>query len=106
MPYPHMPAGTFTPSTGGFQSFVVDYTATGSEGTDFNVPIGKVMADTSYGVVMQSAGGTQGDGTESGGVQLLDIPKAGRAIGQFRVLIGSPLTAGDILEFVIMGTVS
>jgi hypothetical protein len=106
MPYPHMPTTTIPIPTGGFQSFSVDYTATGSEGTDFNVPIGKVMADTTYSVMMQSAGGTSGDGTEASGVELLDIPKAGRGLGQFRVLIGAPLHVGDVLEFLITGTVS
>lgn len=106
MPYPHMPAGIFPPVAAGPQTFTVDYVATGVEGADFNVPIGVVMADTTYGVAMTSAGGTSGDGTESSGVQLLDIPKAGRAIGQFRIVLGAPLHAGDILEFTINGMVS
>jgi hypothetical protein len=106
MPYPHVPAGEFPPVTTGLQTFAVDYTATGSEGTDFNVAIGKTMLDTTYSVMMQSAGGTSGDGTEASGVELLDIPKAGRALGQFRVVIGSALGTGDVLEFLVTGTVS
>jgi hypothetical protein len=106
MPYPHMPAGVFPPVTSGMQTFSVDYTATGTEGTDFDVQIGQVMADTTYSVVPANAGGTSGDGTESSGVYTPEIPNAGRGLGQFRVLIGAPLVAGDVLKFVITGNVS
>jgi hypothetical protein len=107
MPYPHMPANVGPPPSGGLQSFAVDYTATGSEGTDFTVSLGSmVMADATYSVMTQSAGGASGDGTEASGVELMDIPKAGRAVGHFRVVIGAPLHVGDILEFLITGTVS
>lgn len=87
------------------RTFSVDYIATGTEGTDFDVPIGVSMIDGTYSVTAQSAGGTSGDGTESNGVELLDIPKAGRTTTHFRVVTGASLTAGDVLEFAITGAV-
>jgi hypothetical protein len=102
-----MPAGTLPPVTNGFQTFQVLYTATGSEGTDFNVPLGKTMADLTYSIAYRSAGGTSGsDSKQSSGVELLDIPVTGQQLGQFRIVLGSTLTLGDVLAFTISGTVS
>ena len=89
-----------------FRTFAVDYTAVGGE-TDFHVTLPYTMADASYAIAVASAGGTSGDGTESSGLQPVpDLPKAGRTTSQFRVLVASPLTAGDELEFTISGNIA
>lgn len=89
-----------------FRTFSLRYVATGSEGTDFDVPLGSTMADTSYSVTCSSAGGVRGDGTESSGVDVPDMPVAGRTTTEFRVLLGQALASGDILEFTVAGMVS
>jgi hypothetical protein len=106
--YPHMPAGTLPPDTGGDQTFSVRYTALGTEPTTgFYVPIGKTMANTNYGISYRSAGGTSGsDGKQSSGVQLFDIPATEQQLGQFWIVPSVQLGAGDVLEFTIDGVVS
>lgn len=98
----HMPA---TAQPGSFAVFPVTYTATGSEGTDFSVPLGVTMSSTTYGVYSQSAGGTSGDGTQSSGVEVVDLPIASRTTTTFRVVLGQQPAAGDQLQFLVTGTV-
>lgn len=103
MPYPHMPASGLP---GNYSVFPVTYTGTGAEGTDFVVPIGATMSSTAYGVFSQSAGGTSGDGSQTSGVEVVDMPIASRTTTAFRVVLGSALAAGDTLQFLINGMVS
>lgn len=103
MPYPHMPASGLL---GNYSVFPVTYVGLGTEGTDFSVPIGKTMTDATYGVFAQSSGGTSGDGTQTSGVEVVDLPIASRTTTAFRVVLGSTLAAGDTLQFLINGTVS
>ena len=72
----------------------VVYTATGSEGTDFMVSIGRTMADTSY-VVLETA-------ATVAAVPSLEVPRAGQTTTQFEVVINGPLTAGDLLTFLVI----
>lgn len=86
------------PSPTGYE--IVNYIATGAEGTDFNVAIGVVMANDSYGLVWAPAG-------MSGNlVPVADLPNilAGdRTTTQFRVIVSNNLTAGDKLTFILLG---
>lgn len=75
---------------------VVTYTATGTEGADFMVPIGATLATASYAVMWSPAGVTN--------LPLLDLPTGAgdRTTTHFRVLVGGELLqAGDTLTFVI-----
>lgn len=105
MPYPHMPTGGSVAGTL-YRSVIVNYVGTGLEGSDFLVPIGATMADTAYAVTVASAGGSSGDGTQTSGVEVVDMPIASRTTTQFRVVLGAPLAAGDKLQFVVTGNVS
>jgi hypothetical protein len=103
-PYPHMPA-TAQPSGTGV--FACTYTATGSEGTDVTVSIGKTMFDATYAVVFSSAGGTSGtDSKQSSGVEVVDIPIASRTTTTFRIVLGQQPAVGDKLQFIIMGNLA
>lgn len=75
---------------------VVTYTATGAEGTDFNVSIGATLAADDYELTWAPAG--------VAALPILDLPSAlagDRTTSQFRVLVGDALTAGDVLKFFI-----
>lgn len=89
-----------------FGNVIVDYTGTGGEGTDFTVPINATMADDDYAVTWSSAGGSSGDGTQTSGVEVVDIPIASRTTTAFRVVLGSALAAGDELQFVVTGNLA
>lgn len=88
----------------GYQAFfAVNYTGTGSEGTDFTVSLGTTMSDTNYAIAYASAGGTNGDGTQTSGMEVVDMPVAARTTTTFRVVLGAPMAAGDKLQFLILG---
>lgn len=81
------------------------YTATGSEGTDVTITIGKTMFSTSYTVVASFGGGVSGfDGRLAANVRTIDLPTSSRTTTTFRMLLGGALTAGDIINFIIVGT--
>lgn len=101
----HMPTSA-QPAGQSYRSLIVRYTGIGSEGTDITVPIGTPMLDTTYAVTVTSAGGTSGDGTQTSGVEVVDMPRASRTTTQFRVVLGQALAAGDVLEFIVTGTVA
>lgn len=100
----HMPTnGQPTGST--FSSKPITYVGTGLEGFDFIVPIGATMADALYAITWASAGGVSGgDGKQTSGVEIVDLPLASRTTTQFRVVLGQALAAGDKLQFVITGS--
>lgn len=78
-------------------ALAVAYTATGTEGSSFTVPIGATLSSSSYTVVWAPAGIQN--------VPLLDLPNGpgDRTTTHFRVLIGGePLQAGETLAFVIL----
>lgn len=103
-PYPHMPTSG-SPSGTLFRSVIVNYVGTGLEGFDFNVPIGATAADNLYAITWASAGGLGGgDGKQTSGVEVVDLPLASRTTTQFRVVLGQALAAGDKLQFVITGS--
>ena len=77
---------------GGGNVTPVIYTAVGGEQT-FNVPIGKTLTTTAY-VVTGSTAGTAFQIT-------MDMPTSGRTTTQFQVVTSAPLTAGDILNFLL-----
>lgn len=90
----HMP--TFDQSTDrGTGGIVVRYTATGSEGVSFLVPIGSVLASSSYEVMHSTAGVAN--------IPFLDFPKGvgDRTTTYFRVNAVAALTVGDKLVFVL-----
>lgn len=74
---------------------IVDYTATGSEGVDFFVPIGVPMTDGNYAVVWAPEGEVA--------IPVVDLPNGGgdRTSTQFRVLMNAQISAGDKLTFVL-----
>lgn len=75
----------------------VTYTATGSEGTDFNVTIGTTMAADDYEVFYAPAGVTN--------IPVLDLPTSAttdRTTTTFRVTLADSLTAGDVLKFLLV----
>ena len=77
----------------------VNYTATGSEGTDFTVTIGATMASDVYGVYPANAG------AGASGAFLPDCPDlvAGdRTTTTFRVLVADQMPAGHRLDFLIV----
>ena len=86
-------------------TFAVTYTATGSEGTDFTIPIGATLASGSYAVIVQSAGGASVDGTQSSGVEVIDLPITNRTTTTFRIVLGQALAPGDVLQFLVTGSV-
>jgi positive regulator of sigma E activity len=81
----------------GCGSRVVSYTATGAEGTDFNVSIGATLAADDYNVFFSPAGVTN--------LPVLDLPTAlagDRTTSTFRVTTADVLTVGDVLKFLIV----
>lgn len=92
----HMPTlGGGSSSVSGTGGIVVHYTATGTEGVSFLVPIGQVLTSANYAIVPSSEGVTN--------VALDDFPKApgDRTTTYFRVNTVAALTAGDKLVFVL-----
>jgi hypothetical protein len=76
---------------------VVTYTATGSEGTNFMVPIGATLSADTYALLYAPSDVTN--------VPVLSLPTASgsdRTTTQFRVTTADSLTAGDVLIFVIL----
>jgi hypothetical protein len=99
---PHMPTygedGSGCTSEGCSTTRIISYTATGAEGTDFNVPIGATLAADTYNVGLLGTAG-------SANFPVLDFPNAlagDRTTTQFRVLSAATLTAGDILKFLLI----
>lgn len=78
---------------GGAAVTKIIYTATGGE-TDFNVPIpGGAVTDTSYAIAIGLAQVT---------FQVeINMPTTGRTTAHFQVLAGAPLTAGDVINFLV-----
>lgn len=75
---------------------MINYIATGIEGTDFNVPIGQTLANTTYGVTWAPAGVSN--------VPVLDLPNriaSDRTVTQFRVQLATSFTAGDRIAFFV-----
>ena len=75
----------------------VNYTATGSEGTDFTITIGATMASDVYFVVPTTRGVTN--------VPIMDCPDSlagDRTTTTFRVVTADVLTAGDKLCFLVV----
>src|SRR5689334_2806059 len=92
----HMP--TFdTPPSGptGSRGIVVNYVATGLEGTSFLVPIGADLGTDAYAVTWAPAGVTN--------FPVPDFPTGAgdRTSTYFRVTTADVLTAGDKLTFVL-----
>lgn len=85
---------------------LVNYIGTGAEGTDVTMTIPNAMANATYAVLVASAGGTSGDGTQASAVEVVDMPIASRTTTTFRVVLGKSLTAGDKLQFVVAGTLA
>jgi hypothetical protein len=94
----HMPTSDQPdPVTGTGGGLAVEYTATGSEGTSFMVPIGTTVNTTTYTIIWSPAGLTN--------VPMLDLPQGvgDRTVTQFRVLTAVQLAAGETLAFVLFG---
>ncbi len=72
---------------------LVRYTATGTEGVDFVVPIGLTLPSAGYGLSWAPAG--------MAAIPAVDLPVAGRTTNSFRVLINAALTAGDVILFTV-----
>lgn len=90
----HMP--TFdNPQNLAVGHLVVSYVATGAEGMDFAVPIGRTLSGVTYAVLWAPSGVTN--------LPIADLPNGvgDRTTTQFRVTTAAPLTAGDKLTFVI-----
>jgi hypothetical protein len=98
-------ASIASPPGANSRTFTVPYVATGVEGTDVTMQIGYTMYDLMYSIVAANSGGTSGDGTQSSGVQVADIPKASRTTTTFRVVFGQQPAAGDAFEFLVSGLV-
>lgn len=79
---------------GGLQNVqAFTYTATGAEGSDFNVSLPAARASTSYGI-WWSIG-------DAAVIFSARFPRADRALAQFRVLTTTALTAGDEIDFIV-----
>lgn len=100
----HMPA---IAQPAGVATVPVVYVATGIEGADLTIPIPRPMFDTAYSIVFSSGGGTSGDDSkQSSGVEVVDMPTASRTTTTFRVVLGQQPAAGDVLNFLLFGTVA
>jgi hypothetical protein len=90
----HMPT-TEQPAAGsaGSGGIAVLYTATGSEGTSFNVSIGQTLADADYYVSYAPQGVTN--------IPFVDLPQTGRTTTTFPVVLAAPLAAGEKILFLI-----
>ncbi len=76
---------------------IVTLVATGSEGTDFMVPIGATLALDTYEMYWAPAGVVN--------IPVLDLPTAlagDRTTTQFRVTLANALAVGDTLKFFIL----
>ena len=77
---------------------IITYTATGSEGVDFTVPIGTTLAADTYEVGLFGIAG-------AASVPVFDFPNAlagDRTTTSFRVLSAATLTASDIIKFILV----
>ena len=83
-------------AAGAGQLLTVVYTATGLEGTDFNVSLGVTLPSATYEVYWAPKGVTM--------IPVLDLPNGGgdRTTMQFRVVTSATLTAGDKLSFLVV----
>lgn len=93
----HMPTFDQPSSSGASSSVlaVVNYTASGTEGTNFLVPIGSVLATSDYEITWSTKGVAS--------VPVLDFPDGpgDRTTSYFRVYAADVLTEGDRLVFVL-----
>lgn len=73
---------------------IITYTATGSEGVDFPVPIGLTLDTTDYEVGFFGIAG-------AANVPVMDFPTGAgdRTTTTFRVLTAAPMTFGDVIKF-------
>lgn len=92
----HMPTST-QPSSLGTSGLVVEYTATGSEGVSFMVPIGQTVNVATYKILYSPQGVTS--------VPFVDLPQAGgdRTTTEFRCNTVAQMSAGEKLVFVLFG---
>jgi hypothetical protein len=90
----HMPT-VAQPSagTGTSAALTVLYTATGAEGTSFDVSIGEELAAADYYVSYAPQGVSN--------FPLVDLPTTGRTTTTFPVVLAAALTAGEQLLFVV-----
>jgi|SRR6185312_12272865 len=82
----------------------VSYTSVVGGEQDFMVGYGVTLAAPARTVVPASAGGASGlDGLQnSGAAQVIDLPTGSRTTTQFRVVLGAALSAGDVMNFIIV----
>lgn len=82
-------------SVSGTGGIIVRYTATGTEGLSFLVPIGQVLSSATYAIVQADDGVTN--------VVLCDFPEnvGDRTTTYFRCNVVAALNVGDKLVFVI-----
>lgn len=94
----HMPTSDQPDDLPTSRGLVVTYTATGTEGTSFLVPIGVTTNSADYEIVWSARGVTSV-------VPVLDLPDAAgdRTTTYFRVNSADVLTSGDQLTFVLFG---
>jgi hypothetical protein len=94
----HMPTSAQPDSVPTVGGLVVTYTATGTEGTSFLVPIGITVNSSDYEIIWSARG-------VSSVVPVIDLPDAvgDRTTTYFRVNCADVLTAGDQLTFVLFG---
>ncbi len=95
---PHMPNSDQPSSVSGTGGgLVVEYTATGVEGTSFLVSIGQTVNNDTYKIGYSPQGVTN--------VPIVDLPQGvgDRTTTQFRVNLADVLTAGEVLLFVLFG---
>jgi hypothetical protein len=93
----HMPTtdGPVASEVGGTVIAVVTYTATGTEGTSFLVPIGSTLSTPDYEITWSPRGVVN--------TPVLDLPDGvgDRTTTYFRVYAADVLTVGDQLVFVL-----
>lgn len=87
--------GASSSSVSGTGGIIVNYTATGTEGTSFMVPIGQTLSSANYTITMATEGVSN--------VPFADFPQGvgDRTTTQFRCNTVADLTAGDKLVFVL-----
>jgi hypothetical protein len=90
MPTTEQPSGGVGSGGGGIP---VLYTATGSEGTSFNVSIGETLSGTDYYVSYAPQGVTN--------IPFVDLPQTGRTTTTFPVVLAAPLAAGEKILFLV-----
>lgn len=95
-PQPFVIAGAATSGSAGSSLQAFRYTATGAEGSDFNVPLPAARADDSYVVVATLSGVAS-----IVGIDCPDLLAGDRTTLQFRVITSGAVTAGDQIDFIV-----